>query len=464
MVSGPIETAGPRPPIAAYARAAEGDARTTRSASGSSRRELARAVQRDEVGVQLVDEQPPGGLGARKEHAPGRPRQLGEQALLGRGPRHEVRAAERVRRRPSDCRELPRPSSPPAAELPRPHRARDEHPVVAVEVDRLVAERLDRDQRHALRLVTRLAECAGKLLVASLRPGQQDPHGTSASSSCPRRTGSSPVLRSTQLPSSAATSAVSFSPSWWAATGARQPPPTAATHARSASTRRLVSAWSAWATWRLLARTNLQRERALPRLRKQLVRLEATADLASEAQAVEPARRENDRVEAPLVALPEPGVDVPAHRLDPKLRLQREQLRAAAHRRGPDPHPRPDGVRAAERVPRILPLEVGADGEPLRVGRGHVLRRVDGDVDPAFEQRLLELLDEDAARADLAERLRPVAVAGGRDRHERELEPGPAQPLDRELGLRQREPATPRADPEEHGARPPRRARPPSGA
>jgi hypothetical protein len=29
---------------------------------------------------------------------------------------------------------------------------------------------------------------------------------------------------------------------------------------------------------------------------------------------------------------------------------------------------------------------------------------MDGNVDPAREQRLLELLDEDAARADLAER------------------------------------------------------------
>ena len=45
-----------------------------------------------------------------------------------------------------------------------------------------------------------------------------------------------------------------------------------------------------------------------------------------------------------------------------------------------------------------------------------------------------------------------------------ELKAGPAQPPDRELGLRQRKAATPRADPEEHGARPPRRDRPPSGA
>ena len=44
------------------------------------------------------------------------------------------------------------------------------------------------------------------------------------------------------------------------------------------------------------------------------------------------------------------------------------------------------------------------DREPRRVRRGHVLRGVDGDVDPPGEQRLLELLDEDAALTDLAER------------------------------------------------------------
>ena len=69
-----------------------------------------------------------------------------------------------------------------------------------------------------------------------------------------------------------------------------------------------------------------------------------------------------------------------------------------------------------------------------------------------LEQRLLELLDEDAALADLAERPRPVAVAGGRDRHERDLDPGPAQPLDRELGLGEREPTAAGADANQHGS------------
>jgi hypothetical protein len=51
---------------------------------------------------------------------------------------------------------------------------------------------------------------------------------------------------------------------------------------------------------------------------------------------------------------------------------------------------------------------------------------VDGDVDSAGEQRLLDLLHEHAACADLPERLRAVLVAGGRDRDERRLHARPA--------------------------------------
>ena len=105
---------------------------------------------------------------------------------------------------------------------------------------------------------------------------------------------------------------------------------------------------------------------------------------------------------------------------------------------------------AAERVARILARQVRADREPFRVRRGHVLRGVHGDVDPPVEQRLLELLHEDAARADLAERPRPVAVAGRRDRDERDLDAagGDASRVRGELGLREREPtaAGPDAD------------------
>ena len=71
----------------------------------------------------------------------------------------------------------------------------------------------------------------------------------------------------------------------------------------------------------------------------------------------------------------------------------------------------PDLGRPAQRVARILARRVRADGEPVRVGRGHVLRGVHRHVDAAGEKRLLELLDEHAPAPDLAERPRAVAVA-----------------------------------------------------
>jgi hypothetical protein len=74
---------------------------------------------------------------------------------------------------------------------------------------------------------------------------------------------------------------------------------------------------------------------------------------------------------------------------------------------------------------------------------------VDGDVDASRKKRLLELLYEDAARADLAERPLPVAVAGGRDRDERDLDAGPPEALGRELGLGQREPRAAGSDTQE---------------
>ena len=54
---------------------------------------------------------------------------------------------------------------------------------------------------------------------------------------------------------------------------------------------------------------------------------------------------------------------------------------------------------------------------------------MDRRVDATLEQRLLELLDEHSALADLAERAAAVAVAGRRDGNKRDLAAGHAQLL-----------------------------------
>src|SRR4249920_4037385 len=89
----------------------------------------------------------------------------------------------------------------------------------------------------------------------------------------------------------------------------------------------------------LLTAPDLERERTLAGFREDFVRLEAVADLAPEAEPIEAAGREHDRVQAALPTLAKPRVDVPAERLDRERRLQREQQRSAPDRRGADPHP-----------------------------------------------------------------------------------------------------------------------------
>ena len=60
---------GHRAPVAASARAADAEASRATSTSGGSRPQLDRAVERHEVGAELVDEQRPRALGAREQHA-----------------------------------------------------------------------------------------------------------------------------------------------------------------------------------------------------------------------------------------------------------------------------------------------------------------------------------------------------------------------------------------------------------
>ena len=228
-----------------------------------------------------------------------------------------------------------------------------------------------------------------------------------------------------------------------------------ATQRRSASTRRRVSLVVRARDELLLAGPDLERERSLTRLRKQLVRIEPVTDLTPEPEPVESTGGKHHRVESALAALPQARVDVPPQRLDRESRLERQELRPPANGGCSDPHPRPKTHGPAERVAGILARRIGPDGKAFGVGRGHVLGRVDGHVDPTREQGFLELLDEDAALADLPERLRPVAVARGRDRDERDLDPvsttrRSAQRRGGTLRLGEREPTAARPDADEH--------------
>ena len=124
--------------------------------------------------------------------------------------------------------------------------------------------------------------------------------------------------------------------------------------ARSASTRRRVSGSSAAATSSSSPARTCSASAPWPASGSSSPGSKRRPISRAEAEPVEAARREHDGVEPALAALAQARVDVAAQRLDRQRRLEREQLRAPAHRGRADPHPGPQLGRAAERVARVL--------------------------------------------------------------------------------------------------------------
>ena len=179
-VSGPIDTTAKPSPSAASARAAEGEVSTTRSAAGNScGPQLAGPVERDDVCVERLGEHRARTLGGREQHTTGGPWELGEQPLLRRHGRHEVGAAERLGRRRADRGQARHLADRPPPELAGAVRARHDDPVVAGDVDRVVAERLDRDQRAVDDLVAEALEAGDEIPLLALGSSDDDPHRAS---------------------------------------------------------------------------------------------------------------------------------------------------------------------------------------------------------------------------------------------------------------------------------------------
>ena len=82
--------------------------------------------------------------------------------------------AEGLGRRAADRGDLSRSAAHPAAELARAVGAREDDPVVAADVDGLVAERLDRDERDVRHHVPRSAETVDELLLLPGRTRDDD--------------------------------------------------------------------------------------------------------------------------------------------------------------------------------------------------------------------------------------------------------------------------------------------------
>ena len=157
------------------------------------------------------------------------------------------------------------------------------------------------------------------------------------------------------------------------------------------------------------------------------------------AEPLQPGTREDGRDELAAVELGEARPDIAAQRHDGEVGPRVEKLRLAPHRGGADDgalRQIGDAARALrdQRVARVLARQAARDREAGRQQRRHVLQRMDGEVDRAGEQRLLDLLGEEPLAALVGERARRGTVAAGADRHDLE------RALGGERGMRGGEP------------------------
>ena len=81
--------------------------------------------------------------------------------------------------------------------------------------------------------------------------------------------------------------------------------------------------------------------------------------------------------------------------------------RPLGQRGPPQPVPRDEGV------PRVFPEPDGTERDAVGEAGREILERVHGDVDPAVEHRVVELLGEERAVSDAGERDLLDEVAGG---------------------------------------------------
>ncbi len=148
----------------------------------------------------------------------------------------------------------------------------------------------------------------------------------------------------------------------------------------------------------------------------------------------------------------EAGTDVAPEAGKGQVGAHPGQLGAPAHRTGRDPRPRPQ-VRqpgSDQGVTGVGPADDSVQSEALgRPGR-QVLGRVDGEVGAPLQNRGLHLLDEHPLATQLPDRDLPALVAGGRDHHQLDLQPGlgGAQGAGHLVGLPPGQLAAPGGDPQ----------------
>ena len=130
---------------------------------------------------------------------------------------------------------------------------------------------------------------------------------------------------------------------------------------------------------------------------------------SSRPEPGEPGAGEHDGVVVAGADLADPGVDVAADAGHVETEPERVELGGPARRAGADAGA---GRQLAEGQPvagdddvaRVLAGRDGGEGDAGAGPGRQVLERVDGQVDPAVEQRLAQRADEDAGAAELGQR------------------------------------------------------------
>ena len=139
-----------------------------------------------------------------------------------------------------------------------------------------------------------------------------------------------------------------------------------------------------------------------------------------EAQTIETGHGKQRRIGDALIELSKPRLDIAAEIDDAEVGAQTLHLRAAPQGRGANDGARrkfPKRRRRAtdKRIAHVGARQHGGDANPVRQHRRQILHRVHGESDVATEQRLVDLLGEEALAADVSQRLVLDAVARGGD-------------------------------------------------
>ena len=206
--------------------------------------------------------------------------------------------------------------------------------------------------------------------------------------------------------------------------GIWQPPPSAVTSARSASSAREASSLLTRATASRVARVigaYLDGDDALPRRGHALLDRHRGRDARAETEPAQSCRGEHQQIVVAGVELAEPRVEIPAHVQELGGGKPLPQLRDPPHAAGADArHRQAAGLWTLDlwTMTGSTSASLGSSRsstarhlEPVGKHRRHVLAAVHGEIDVAAEQRILDFLHEQPLAADVRQRRFLQAVA-----------------------------------------------------